>query len=69
LPLAAISADTSQSERNPYSAIGGYGLPLSVGGLECELTASLSVTGHSLARNLGICHPARICLTPYFAFP
>jgi hypothetical protein len=45
LPLAATSADASQSERNPYSAIGGNGLPLTVDGFECGLPASLSVTG------------------------
>jgi hypothetical protein len=30
LPLGAINAHTSQSEMNPYSAIGGKGLPPSM---------------------------------------
>jgi hypothetical protein len=44
LPRAAISAETSPSERNPCPAIGGNALPLSAAGLECGLTVSLSVT-------------------------
>jgi hypothetical protein len=45
LPLAAISADTSQSDRKPFSAIGGNGLPRSVDRLGRGLPVSLSVTG------------------------
>src|ERR1039457_7157165 len=45
-PLAAISADTSQSERNPYSAIGGHGVPPRVDGVECEPPTQLFCHRH-----------------------
>jgi hypothetical protein len=48
LPLAAISAVTSQLDRNPYSAIGGNGLPLSVDRRGPAFPAGWSVTGHTL---------------------
>ncbi len=48
LPLGATSAHTSQSDKNPYSAIGGNGLPFTVEWAGCEPPASTSVTGCTL---------------------
>ena len=47
-PSAAISADTSQSDKNPYSAIGGNGLPRRVEWPDCRLPVSSSVTENAL---------------------
>jgi hypothetical protein len=57
LPLGATSTHTSQSDRNPYSAIGGNGLPLSVEWAGRGLPVSLSVTVYTLLTRRGSLAP------------
>ena len=57
VPLAAISADTSQSDKNPYSAIGGNGLPRRVDRLDRRLPVSSSVIAHAPRQSRGELRP------------
>jgi hypothetical protein len=64
LPLAAISAVTSQSDKNPNSAIGGNGFPPGVDRRDRRALVSGSVTGYTLAAHPAHAHrPGRIPLT------